>query len=123
MQQTIQLQASRRSFWLWFLQRLSSIGLIIVLLFHMVVLHYVDPSAEITLADTQVRLQSFLFVLVDSLLLVFALFHGLNGVRNVAYDYFPKAGTRKVISVVLLIVGVAVFVWGAFVLVNLVLAG
>jgi succinate dehydrogenase / fumarate reductase membrane anchor subunit len=89
----------------------------------MVVLHYVDPSAEITLADTQVRLQSFLFVLVDSLLLVFALFHGLNGVRNVAYDYFPKTGTRKVVSIVLLIVGVAVLVWGAFVLVNLVLAG
>jgi succinate dehydrogenase / fumarate reductase membrane anchor subunit len=111
------------SFWLWFFQRVSSIGLIIVLLFHMVVLHYVDPSAEITLADTHLRLQSVLFVLVDSFLLAFALFHGLNGARNVAYDYFPKPGTRKSISILLLIVGVGVFVWGAFVLVNLVLAG
>ena len=98
-------------------------GLIVVLLFHMIVLHYVDPSAEITLADTHVRLQSFLFIIVDSLLLGFGLFHGLNGVRNVAYDYFPKPGTRKAISSILLIVGVVVFAWGAFVLVNLVLAG
>jgi succinate dehydrogenase / fumarate reductase membrane anchor subunit len=111
------------SFWLWFFQRISSVGLIVVLLFHMVVLHYVDPSAEITLADTELRLQSVLFVLVDSFLLAFALFHGLNGVRNVAYDYFPKPGTRKALSILLLIVGLAVFVWGAFVLVNLVLAG
>jgi succinate dehydrogenase / fumarate reductase membrane anchor subunit len=123
LQQTVQLQASKRSFWLWFLQRVSSVGLIVVLLFHMVVLHYVDPSAKITLAATLVRLQSFLFIIVDSLLLGFGLFHGLNGVRNVAYDYFPKPGTRKVISNMLLIVGVIVFVWGAFVLVNLVLAG
>ncbi|MEE9116668.1 MAG: succinate dehydrogenase [Thermoplasmata archaeon] len=123
MQQTVHIQASKRSFWLWFLQRVSSVGLIVVLLFHMVVLHYVDPSEVITLADTHVRLQSFLFIIVDSLLLGFGLFHGLNGVRNVAYDYFPKPGTRKVISNMLLIVGVIVFVWGAFVLVNLVLAG
>ncbi len=123
MQQTVHIQASKRSFWLWFLQRVSSVGLIVVLLFHMIVLHYVDPSAEITLADTHVRLQSFLFIIVDSLLLGFGLFHGLNGARNVAYDYFPKPGNRKAISSVLLIVGVTVFVWGAFVLVNLVLAG
>jgi succinate dehydrogenase / fumarate reductase membrane anchor subunit len=123
LQQTVHLQGSRRSFWLWFLQRVSSVGLIIVLLFHMIVLHYVDPSAEITLADTELRLQSFLFILVDTFLLVFALFHGLNGVRNVAYDYFPKPGSRKIISNVLLIVGVSVFIWGAFVLVNLVLSG
>ncbi len=123
MQQTVQLQASKRSFWLWFLQRVSSVGLIVVLLFHMVVLHYVVSSAEITLDNTQERLKSFLFIIVDSLLLGLGLFHGLNGVRNVAYDYFPKPGTRKVISNMLLIVGVIVFVWGTFVLVSLVLAG
>jgi succinate dehydrogenase / fumarate reductase membrane anchor subunit len=99
------------------------VGLIVVLLFHMVVLHYVDPSEHITLADTQVRLRSILFIIVDSFLLGFGLFHGLNGVRSVAYDYFPKPGTRKLISYVLLVTGVIVFVWGAFVLVNLVLAG
>ncbi len=123
MQETVQLKISKRSFWLWFLQRVTSIGLIVVLLFHMVVLHYIDPSQEITLADTRVRLQSILFVVVDSLLLGFALFHGLNGVRNVAYDYFPKPRTRKVISWTLMIVGVAVLVWGAFVLIKLIFPG
>lgn len=123
MQQTVQLQASKMSARLWILQRVTSVGLIIVLLFHMVVLHYVDPSEEITLADTQVRLQSFLFIVVDSFLLTFALFHGLNGVRNVAYDYFPKPRTRKLISYILLVVGVGTLVWGAFVLINLVFSG
>jgi len=123
MQQTVQLKGSKRSFWLWFLQRVTSIGLIVVLLFHMVVLHYIDPSEEITLADTRVRLQSILFVVVDSFLLGFALFHGLNGVRNVAYDYFPKPGTRKVISWALMIVGVTTLAWGAFVLIKLIFPG
>ncbi len=116
MQQTAQLQASKWSARLWILQRISSVGLIIVLLFHMIVLHYVDPSQEMTLADTHVRLQQVLFIVVDSFLLAFALFHGLNGVRNVAYDYFPKPRTRKAISSILLAVGVATLVWGAFVL-------
>ncbi len=123
MQQTVQLQASRRSAWLWLLQRVTSVGLIVVLLFHMVVLHYVDPSEEITLLDTKARLQQVLFIVVDSFLLAFALFHGLNGVRNVAYDYFPKPRTRKVISSVLVMVGLATLVWGAFVLFKLVFPG
>lgn len=123
MQQTIQLKASKMSARLWILQRVTSIGLIVVLLFHMVVLHYIDPSEEITLADTRVRLQSVLFIVVDSFLLAFALFHGLNGVRNVAYDYFPKPRTRKMISYILLVAGLATLVWGAFVLIKLVFPG
>ncbi len=123
MHQTVRFQASKWSARLWILQRVTSVGLIIVLLFHMIVLHYVDPSQEITLADTQVRLQQVLFIVVDSFLLAFALFHGLNGVRNVAYDYFPKPRTRKTISSILLVVGVATLVWGAFVLIKLVFPG
>ncbi|MFQ5885147.1 MAG: hypothetical protein ACE5IO_08620 [Thermoplasmata archaeon] len=123
MQQTVHLKASRRSFWLWFFQRVSSVGLIVVLLFHMIALHYIDPSAEIDLLSTKIRLQNLVFVLADTFLLGFALFHGLNGVRNVAYDYWPKPRTRKIVSSILLVVGIAVFIWGAFVLAYLVLLG
>ncbi|MFQ6060684.1 MAG: hypothetical protein ACE5KV_05230, partial [Thermoplasmata archaeon] len=118
-----QLQESRRSLWLWLLQRISSVGLIIVLLIHMIALHYIDPSAEITLVGTQTRLQSLLFVVVDSLLLGLVIFHALNGVRNVAYDYWSKPGARKLIASVLFFVGIITFTWGAFILFKLIFPG
>lgn len=114
---------SKRSFWLWFLQRVSSVGLIVVLLIHMLVWHYINPP-ELTQQEVGKRLaESILFATIEALLLGFVMFHALNGVRNVAYDYWPKPGTRRIVSLLLLAVGVVLFVWGAFVLFKLVFPG
>jgi succinate dehydrogenase hydrophobic anchor subunit len=119
---TVQSKASKRSTWLWFLQRVSSVGLIVVLLAHMIIWHYVDPSETINLLHVQVQLRSFLFALSETLLIGFVMFHALNGLRNVAYDYLPKPSTRRTISSFLLIFGVVGYVWLTFVIVNLLLA-
>ncbi|UCD92714.1 MAG: hypothetical protein JSV43_02015 [Methanobacteriota archaeon] len=123
MRQNIELKTSRRSFWLWFLQRVSSVGLIIVLLVHMLAWHYINPP-ELTHVEVSKRLgESIFFATVEALLIGFVMFHALNGVRNVVYDYFPKPGTRKIVSILLLVVGIALFVWGTFVLFRLVFGG
>jgi succinate dehydrogenase / fumarate reductase membrane anchor subunit len=109
------LTGSRRSLWLWLFQRISGIALIVLLLVHMVVLHYVDPYQTVkilglTSEGVTLRMQAFLFIIVDNLLLAFVLFHAFNGVRNVAYDYVNSDRWRRVVAALCLVAGVALLV-------------
>ncbi|MCL4424065.1 MAG: succinate dehydrogenase [Firmicutes bacterium] len=96
--------------WAWFLQRVSAALLIFFLGTHFFVLHFVPGNIDINFAGVQTRLQSALFIVVDLGLLVTGLYHGLNGVRAVVLDWWPRLASS--ITWVLWIVGVAATVYG-----------
>lgn len=98
-----------KGMWAWIMQRLSAVILIVLVATHFGIMHFVDPTVEITFMDSQMRLKGFLYFLVDSGLLVLGLYHGLNGVRNVLLDYMPKAG--KTLGWILTLIGV---IWGGY---------
>jgi len=102
--------------WPWIMQRLSGLFLLIFLGIHLWVLHYVEHGVEITIASVQIRLRNVLFVVVDYLMLTFAVYHGLNGVRNVLYDLWFGERTRKMITVVLTLLGIALTIMGLIIL-------
>lgn len=77
--------------WAWLLHRVSAVLLIPLLALHLAIMHFVDPTATITFAGSSLRLQGSLYLVADTLLLATALYHGLNGVRNVILDYWPRA--------------------------------
>lgn len=83
---------SRSGTWAWFMQRVSAALLIPLLVLHFAIMHFVDPEVILDFAGTSLRLQGLLYLAADSLLLMAALYHGLNGVRNVILDYWPRAG-------------------------------
>lgn len=87
------------SLWAWIIQRFSAVVLVVLVSVHFGIMHFVDPTVEITFADSSLRLQGLLYFLVDSGMLTLGLFHGLNGVRAVIIDYWPNA--RKAAGVVL----------------------
>jgi succinate dehydrogenase hydrophobic anchor subunit len=49
---------------------------------------------------------------IDVALLAFVLFHGLNGIRNIALDLGVKSGGDKAVTAVLTVIGLAAFAFG-----------
>ena len=112
------------SFWPWLLQRLTAVGLIVLLPIHIVVNHLFNiAEAEkgilpglVVFSDVAERLEAPTYWAIDLLLLTFALYHGLNGVRNVLLDYGLRGAGERVVTGALSVVGVVAFVFGVFAL-------
>jgi len=102
-----------RGVWGWLLQRMTAVGLILVLGVHLWVLHFAGEHAVLTVAGISVRLRTLTYILVDYSMLAFALYHGLYGLRSVILDYTTEERTVRVVTVGLWVVGLAFFVYGA----------
>lgn len=100
----------REGSWAWVLQRITAVLLLALLGAHFFVLHFIPSEAYITFAGVSARLQRVLFWVIDFGLLVIALYHGLNGVRAVALDYWPRAD--RSLSLVLMLIGLAAALYG-----------
>jgi succinate dehydrogenase / fumarate reductase membrane anchor subunit len=100
--------------WLWILQRVSGAALVVLLLVHLLVTHFIDPHVAVEIAEVKIRLQGLLFMIIDNLLLGFVLFHAFNGVRNVAYDYTSDPWKRMAVSVALVIVAIFLFIFAVW---------
>jgi succinate dehydrogenase / fumarate reductase membrane anchor subunit len=105
---------SKRSMWLWILQRVSGAALIVLLLIHMAVLHYMDPHDAIVISEVKIRLQGLTFMIINNLLLGFVIFHAFNGMRNVVYDYTSDPRKRAAVSAVLVIVAIFLFAFAVW---------
>ena len=110
------INAKSQGTWPWILQRLTAVLLVLFLGTHLAVLHYVPANMNINVLSVAVRLKSILYMLVDSGLLVLGLFHGLNGIRNVLFDFIIADGPRSWLNRTLLVVGVGFTIWGAYAL-------
>jgi succinate dehydrogenase / fumarate reductase, membrane anchor subunit len=108
----------------WLLQRVTAIGLVVLLPIHIVINHLANVSKVeegilpglVVFSDVMERFESPAYWVVDVLLLSFALYHGLNGVRNVAIDYGLRGAGEKVVTGALSLVGVAAFAFGVIAL-------
>jgi succinate dehydrogenase cytochrome b556 subunit len=103
--------------WSWFLQRVSAVFLVIGLLVHFWVLHYINIDEKpITFSIVQQRLQSPLWIAFDSLLLLAVVYHALNGIWSIFLDWNPRKSIRKILGWSLSVVGVVSFVLGIYIL-------
>jgi succinate dehydrogenase hydrophobic anchor subunit len=108
--------------WAWALQRLSAVLLIVFLGIHIYASHFMNLGEEtagdtlITFEDVSIRLDQLLYIIVDYGMLSMILFHGLNGLRTVMFDFDIFAKRHKLVDVGLWILGLATLVWGIFIL-------
>lgn len=100
--------------WAWFLHRVAGIGLVFALGIHFWVTHYASPTEVITFGSVNIRLQSLLFIVVDWTLLSLGIFHGLNGLRNIIFDYSISEKAKHRVTWGLVIFGVTFFIYGAY---------
>ena len=103
--------------WLWLLQRVSGLLILGLVFAHMVVNHFVDTATVINVGFVEANLRKATLLSVDSALLLLALFHGLTGLRNVLYDFFTGARSRRLIARGCAATGAVFFVFGLVVLI------
>lgn len=111
-----QLNEARGGVWGWFMQRVTAVVLLVGLGTHLIATHILN-AGELSYGNIAARLAGIFFVVIDVSLLAAAVYHGLNGLRMVALDYFWKARRqRRVFTGLLWAFGAAFFVFGLWAL-------
>ncbi len=108
--------AKAQGIWAWILQRLSAVLLFVLLGTHLGVLHYVSENLTINFAGVALRMKSVLYLVIDGGLLSVGLYHALNGLRAVLFDFGFGENGRRAITYILLVAGVAFLLWGMYAL-------
>jgi succinate dehydrogenase / fumarate reductase, membrane anchor subunit len=105
--------------WLWLFMRISGLLLLVLALGHLVVMHLMGTGAErINFGFVAVRWQNPFWRTWDWMLLMLALVHGINGLRNITLDYVGKPGLRLTINMVSYVIGFVLLVLGTIIVVS-----
>ncbi len=93
--------------------RMSGLVLMILAVGHMIIQHVLNSSGNLTLIFVAEQWNSWGWKAYDIFLLLFAIPHGINGLRNVLEDYIHNPGTMKTINIILAVFVVATVIWAA----------
>lgn len=96
--------------WLWLFQRVSAVLLVIILGVHLWLANFGQAASSLR-------------AVLGVVLLGLALFHGLNGVRTVIFDFNIGAQGRKFTTMLLLLLGVVSLLFGMYGLWPLIVGG
>ncbi len=104
----------------WFYMRVSGILLSMMIVFHLLWMHYVIGLNNITFEVIAGRWTDpnvgTLWRTFDLLLLFLALLHGMNGVRFSIEDYVHHRGWRVLLKTLLFLILFVIMVMGAYVI-------
>lgn len=101
--------------WLWFLQRLTGIMLVLTLLIHFLVMHFsgYQTGDAYTYERVMERLRDPWFKILDMSFLTLAIFHGMHGLWMVGRDYLHSKGMRLTLAGLLVTAALVLLIWGA----------
>ena len=102
----------------WYLMRLTGLGLFVLALAHYLITHFVYDPAIQDASWVTVRWSSLVWRTLDWLMLTFVAFHAFMGMRTVVADY-TKGGARTVLTLLLYLGAIVLWVMGTIVLVTL----
>ncbi len=110
------LDKARGGMWPWLGQRVTAVLVIVTILIHLVLTHYV-AIGELSFDNIGERLAGRRVLINDIVLLLAVVYHGLNGLRMVVLDWgLSSSGGRKAFDVVLWVVGIAAVIFGIWAL-------
>ncbi len=93
--------------------RMSGLILLILAVGHMLIQHVLNSSGNLTLMFVAEQWNTWGWKAYDIFLLLFAIPHGVNGLRNVLEDYIHNPGVMKTINIILAVFVVATVIWAA----------
>jgi succinate dehydrogenase / fumarate reductase membrane anchor subunit len=104
---------------IWYLMRLTGIGLFVLVLTHYLILHVLyDPAEQDAQWIAQYRWSSTFWRAFDWLMLTLVQFHAFMGMRTIVSDY-TRGGLRTLLLSGLYLIGIVVFVLGTIVVMTL----
>ena len=99
----------------WYLQRVTGVALLGLLVLHFWTNHYAADvrHGDLSFEVVQKRMSNPWMQAIEISFLLIALYHGLNGLRNIIFDYgWVNPRVRGPITGVLVILGLAWAYWG-----------
>jgi succinate dehydrogenase / fumarate reductase membrane anchor subunit len=93
--------------------RLSGVLLLLLAVGHMLLQHVFRDVHNLTLQVVADAWRSWGWRAYDLLLLIFAITHGFNGLRQVLEDYIHNPRTVRIVARVIVILVVATVIWSA----------
>ena len=100
----------------WYLQRITGALLVVLLIAHFWVEHFMTASlrrGELSYEAIAGRIANPAWQAIDIAFLIVALYHGLSGLRNIILDYSRVgASATRVITVALIAIGCLWAYWG-----------
>ncbi len=95
----------------WFLQRFTGIVLTPVLLIHLFAMHRYHEHG-LAWQDVTGLMANPYWKVLEITFLILALYHALNGLYAIFQDYVKNSGLRATLFSVVLLAGIALFVFG-----------
>jgi succinate dehydrogenase / fumarate reductase, membrane anchor subunit len=99
----------------WYLQRITGAALLLLLVLHFWVEHYAADVRHggLSFEIVQKRMSNPIMQAVDISFLLIALYHGLNGLRNIILDYgWATPRLSRPITAIIILLGLAWAYWG-----------
>ena len=112
-----------RNTYLQFVQLVSGVLIAVLLGIHIVLMHldkilgfFGIGVADVTAWESMIaRSRQGLWVGIYVALLIFGLYHALNGLRNVILESTSSAKIERIVTRVIIAFGIIAFAWGAYV--------
>ena len=102
---------------MWQYMRLSGLVMVILIFFHLIIMHFVNDITAITGQFVADRFAATpIWIIIDLAILVLAWIHGLNGLRIVLMDYVKRTDARRIVFGAIGLFGLVWFGAGAAVL-------
>jgi succinate dehydrogenase hydrophobic anchor subunit len=106
----------------WLLHICAGVFLIVLLGFHMIIMHLNDIIASITgnsfeplrFQSVQMRGENVYYLIFYLVFLFIALYHGLFGLKNILVEYFCSEKSERRIYLLVWLFGIVLFVVGSF---------
>ncbi len=96
----------------WYFLRISGLALVILACAHLIITHFVNVPSQTVFDFVANRWASPFWRTFDTLLLFFALWHGILGLRSIMIDLVRVPGWRVAVNGILWVVGIVFFVLG-----------
>ncbi len=97
-------------------QRVTAVALLVFMTIHMVVVHY--PPFHIDFSIIAQRMANPVWKTIEILFLLSVLLHGLAGAYVVLTDYKQVNKFKKVVAALVIVIGIAAFIWGSMTVIS-----
>ena len=102
--------------WSWLFMRLSGLALLVLALGHLIIMHLINNVDGIDYNFVASRYAHWFWRGYDLLMLVLAMFHGLNGIHILIDDYIHPPAWHRLATTTLHLVGGGFLLLGIYVI-------